>query len=259
MKYSHIYLFLLVLLMASCVRHRNYRYLIPDHTAGDKDSVSIAAQHKDYILQAGDVLDIKVSSNVASSEIEVFNKRFESSNTALSATTAGNYFNGYLLDSKGFIDVPLIGKLKAEGLTCNQLNDTLSSKIAEFVSYASVTTKLGLFRFTVLGEVAVPGTREISNPYNLNIYQAIGLAGDVTDIGNKKKVKLVRKKGEQISVVKIDLSSISMVGSEYYYLQPNDVIYVEPLKAKVFRSNSSNIAILLSALTFVLVLITYAK
>ncbi|MDB5273813.1 MAG: polysaccharide transporter [Chitinophagaceae bacterium] len=245
-----------MLLTFSCVTHKKYPYLIPDSAKTNKDTVQLNTQRDDYLLQVGDVLDVKVASNVAN-DIEIFNKKFEMTNLTAAASAFASYLNGYIIDGQGFIDIPLIGKIKSQGLTCNQLNDTIKVKLAEYINYATVTTKLGVFRVTILGEVTVPGTKEIVNSYNLNIYQAIGLAGDATDIANKKKVKLIRKKGDQVTVVKLDLSSISMIGSPYYYLQPNDVLYIEPLKAKVFRSNAANISLTLSALTFIIVMGNY--
>lgn len=259
MKYNLASFLVMVLCLCSCVVHRDYKYLIPVDSATKKDTVDLNASQKDYKLQAGDIVDLKVASNVTGSEVEVFNKRFQSNNNSSTASSSGTYFTSYLIEKDGYIEVPLIGKVKAEGLTCIQLNDTMQVKVSEFINYASVSTRLGVFRLTILGEVTAPGTREISNPNNLTIFQAIGLAGDITDIGNKKKVKLIRKNGDQVKVVKLDISSISMIGSEYYYIQPNDVIIVEPLKAKVLRSNSANIALALSGLTFVLVLINYIK
>ncbi len=259
MKCSYSIFFVVALLLCSCVVHKDYKYFIPVDAASKKDTVNLSNSPKDYVLQVGDIVDLKVSSNVTGSEVEVFNKRFQSNSNSAASNTLGSYFTGYLIEKDGYIEVPLIGKVKAQGLSCIQLNDTMQVKVSEFINYASVTTRLGIFRVTILGEVNAPGTKEMTNPNNLTIFQAIGLAGDITDIGNKRKVKLVRKNGDKIKVVKLDISSISMIGSEYYYIQPNDVIYVEPLKAKVLRSNSANIALALSGLTFVLVLINYIK
>ncbi|HSZ71153.1 MAG TPA: polysaccharide biosynthesis/export family protein, partial [Cytophagaceae bacterium] len=243
MKYKiRIAFFLfLTLIIGSCVTHRKYPYL----QGTNKDTVQFNIQREEYTLQPGDVLDIKVSSNIPS-DIEIFNKRFEATNPSNNSNAISNYLYGYLVNGHGNIEIPLIGTLHVTGLTCNQLNDTIQEKLSEFLNYVSVTTKLGVFRITVLGEVFQPGTKEIINQYNVNIYQAIGLAGDATDLANKKKVKLVRKKDGQISVIRLDLSTINMIASEYYYLQPNDVVYVEPLKAKVFRSNASNVTVVLS-------------
>ena len=260
MKYKIKAVFLVAsFLMYSCVVHKDYRYLIPTDSATNRDSVSLHTVTNEYVLQVNDIVDLKVASNVTGSEVEIFNKRFESNSSSASASFAGTYFTGYVIAKDSTVDIPLIGKVKAAGLSCQQLNDTMQVKISQFINYASVTTKVGLFRITILGEVTSPGTKEIANPSNLSIYQAIGLAGDVSELGNKRKVKLIRKKGNDVLVVKLDLASISMIGSDYYYLQPNDVIYVEPLKAKVLRSNSANIALALSALTFVIVLTNYLK
>ena len=260
-SYKGVFFLSFLLLTFSCVTHKDFRYLIPEGSSINKDSLNFHVIQKEYVLQVGDVLDIKVSSNVGSSDVEIFNKKFQSGsvNASGGGSFAGSYFSGYMIDNKGNIDIPLIGKVYSKGLTCYQLNDTIEAKISQFVNYTTVTTKLGYFRFTVLGEVMAPGTKELINDFNLNIYQAIGYAGDITDIGNKRKVKLVRKNGDEVSVVKLDLSGMPVLDSKYYYLQPNDVIYVEPLKAKVLRSNSGSIALVLSALTFVLILFTYTR
>jgi polysaccharide export outer membrane protein len=249
---------LLALSMTACVTYKRYPYLIPQDQASNKDSISLQTQRQDYLLQPGDIVDIKVASNIES-DIEIFNKKFEGAPTVMNSTYASGYFSGYLIAQDGYIDIPLIGKLKSSGLTCDQLNDTLKLKLSEYINFATVTTKLGMFRITILGEVTTPGTREVVNHVNLNIYQAIGLAGDITDVGNKRKVKLIRKVNEEVKVIKLDVSGLSMIQSDYYYLKPNDVIYVQPLRAKLLRSNSANIALTLSALTFIFVLLNYTK
>lgn len=254
-----LYFLMLALSMTtSCVTYKKYPYLIPETQSVNKDSVSLQTKRQDYLLQPGDVVDIKVASNIKS-DIEIFNKQFEGAPTALNSTYAGGYFSGYLIAQDGYIDIPLIGKLKSAGLTCEQLNDTLKLKLSEYINYVTVTTKLGMFRITLLGEVLSPGTKEVVNHYDLNIYQAIGLAGDITEIGNKRKIKLIRKVGEEVRVIKLDVSGMAMIESEYYYLKPNDVIYVAPLKAKLTRTNSTNIGLALSALTFIIVLINLKK
>ncbi len=247
---------LLTLISGSCVRYKKYPYLLD--TQNKKDTTAFHVEREDYKLHPGDVLDINVSSNV-SSDIEIFNKKFEGVTSNNNSTPIANYIYGYLVNFQGYIDIPLIGLVKASGLTCMQLNDSIKVKLSEYINYANVTTKLGVFRITVLGEVLQPGTKDLVNQNNLTIFQAIGYAGDATDLANKKNVKLVRRYNDKTMVVKLDLSSVNMIASEYYYLQPNDVIYIEPLRAKVIRSNSSNIALALSALTFVLVLLTYIK
>lgn len=259
MKYSKVIIFLfLLMLLGGCVTYNKYPYLLSDQGHYKQDTVQIHIERDQYQLQKGDVLDIKITSTVAT-DIDIFNKRFEGTAVTSNTNSYSNYFNGYIIDTNGDIDMPLIGKIRSIGLTCDQLNDSIQSKLGQFVNYANVSTKLGIFRITILGEVLLPGTKDIVNSYNLNVYQAIGLAGDVTDLANKSKVKLVRKKGDQVDVVTLDLSKMSMIESEYYYLKPNDVIYVQPLKAKVLRTNSSNVALAISVLTFIIVLISYSR
>ncbi len=257
MKYKVIFI-LCVLFLQGCVTYKRYPYLLSHGNEMKKDTIQLGTNQIDYQLQIGDVLDIKVTSSVAS-DIEIFNKRFEETAVSSNTNPYSNYFNGYIIDINGNIELPLMGKIKAVNLTCGQLNDTIESKLAEYINYANVSTKLGIFRVTILGEVNNPGTKDVVNAYNLNVFQAIGLAGDATDLANKRKVKLIRKKGTRIDVVKLNLSELSMIGSDYYYLQPNDVVYVQPLKAKVLRTNSSNIALALSVLTFTIVLLNYTK
>lgn len=258
MKYHVVIIFLSFIFLQGCVTYKKYPYLLSDGKELKKDTIQLDVLRTEYQLQKGDVLDIKISSTVAT-DIEIFNKRFEGASVNSNTNPYSNYLSGYIIDNNGDIEMPLMGKIKAMGLTCSQLNDTIQSKLTEYISFSNVTTKLGIFRVTILGEVTTPGTKDIVNAYNLNIYQAIGLAGDVTDVGNKNKVKLVRKNGDRIEVIKLDLGNISMIESKYYYLQPNDVIYVQPLRAKLLRTNSSNIALVLSALTFVIVLLNYTK
>lgn len=242
MKLFRIFIVLvLTCLTFGCVRYKQLTYL-DRVNAGDTYSDSIFA----YKVQKGDMLDISIKSPDPS-RVEIFLHE--------GATTGGGqagpamlYLKSYLVDDSGFVRIPLAGNVKVEGLTLAEIDIAISSKLSEYLKFTTVSTKLLSFRITVLGEVKTPGTQFVYAPM-LNIYQAIGQAGDITDIGDRSRVKVMRRKGGKTVVEEVNLDGNALITSEYMYLQPNDVVYVLPLKVKVIRANTTNVSFALSLIT----------
>lgn len=139
----------------------------------------------------------------------------------------------YLVDENGNISYPQLGEVQVAGLTLLEVRDKLQKMVDNYVVNTSVVVKLANRTFTILGDFN--GSGLITMPKNqYTIFEALGAAGGVSDFGNRQKVKLIRETPEGTRIVNIDLTSDALLSSEYYYILPNDVIYVEPNNYRVY-------------------------
>lgn len=187
-----------------------------------------------YSLQANDVLSVKVLS-VDPDMSNIFN--IVNPSNAFGVSEPGSmYLSGYTIDNEGFINLPTVGKLKVEGLTTSQTQDLIQRNLNRYITDATVVVKLISFKISVLGAVRNAGYFYIYNE-QANLLEGLSLAGDLTDAANRGSIKLIRQKGGASEVVLLDLKDPNLVQSQYYYLMPNDVIYVEPLETQLKRNN----------------------
>jgi len=202
------------------------------------------------VIQISDQLSIQVYSSATDPKIDALYN--------LTNTNAGSNTNpaiqGYLVDQNGNIEYPRVGIIHAEGLTKEQLGDSIRARLSTELTNPSVIIRYMNFRVTVLGEVGHAGT--ISIPYErINIFEAIGLAGDIPLTGKKNSVRVIRELNGDRQVGTIDLTAKNVFESPYFYLQQNDIIMVDPTKARV-RTNEETI--ILQRVTFALTFITSA-
>ncbi|WP_435132248.1 polysaccharide biosynthesis/export family protein [Formosa sp. A9] len=154
----------------------------------------------------------------------------------------------YLIDNNGNIEFPVLGTIKIGGLTRSEANEYLKSLLIEYIKDPIVNIRLANFRITVLGEVNKPGTYTIPNE-KITLTEGLGLAGDLTIYGKRENVFLIREINGENRYYKFDLTSINVTNSPYYYLTQNDVIYVEPNKARIRSSKyNQNNVVLISAI-----------
>ena len=191
-------------------------------------------------LQSNDFLKISISSlNAAASAI--FNPFPQAADGKTENTKAeGDQYVGYLVSSDGFIEIPNLGKIKAAGLTKTQLKNYITKDIVDkkLLVNPIVDIRYLNFEITVLGEVASPSVITVPSE-KISLVKALGMAGDITIYGKKDNVLLIREEGGVRKTRHINLNSSDFLNSEYYYLRPNDVVYVEPNKAKVAVSGRS--------------------
>ncbi len=158
-------------------------------------------------------------------------------------------FQPYLVDKEGYIDFPVIGKMKLGGLLKSEAIAYIKKQLEPYLKDPIITIQFMSYKVTVLGEVARPNTYTI-NTERVSILEALGRAGDLTIYGRRDNVLLIREKeGGVKEYVRINLNDTDILTSEYYYLQQNDVIYVEANKTKVTSASSTNVSLYLSALS----------
>ena len=147
------------------------------------------------------------------------------------STSTTTQLQTYLVDKEGYINFPVLGKVRAAGLSKQQLSEELESKIHAYVSDAIVNIQIVNYKLMILGEVARPGVVTVSND-RISILDALGRAGDLTINANRKNILLIRDTNGEKEFVRLDLTSPDIFASPYYYMRQNDVVYVEPNDAK---------------------------
>ena len=134
----------------------------------------------------------------------------------------------------------------------------MNKEVSEIIIGASVVVKLVMFNISMLGEVKSPGKYPIYNN-RINIFEALAMANDLTAFADRSKVQIIRTNGTKTNIAVFDLQNKEILTSPYYYLQPNDIVYVEPLKEKTWRYETFPYALALSTISLVLVVLTFFK
>ena len=144
---------------------------------------------------------------------------------------------GYLVDKEGYVDFPVLGKLQVDGISRNELADMLKEKLSGYLKNPIVTIQYLNFKVTVLGEVKAPGSYKV-NSERVSIFDALGMAGDLQINAKRKNVLVMREDGDEKVFAQLDLTSENIIHSPFFYLQQNDVVYVEPNKARIVGGNA---------------------
>lgn len=258
MSYKRIFIILLPLLMASCVTSKRVNLMqepgknrIPQYA----DTIS----YEDYELRIGDRLYIYVYS-----VDERVNKMFNSSSgtIGLQMLQGGGGVGGsydlytYLVQSDGCIDFPMVGRIPVRGLTTRNVKAILEEELSSFIkSYGeyqmtSVDVKIVRRSFSVISDRG-SGTFNIQKE-KVTIFEALAMAGDIGDFGDRSKVRIVREKEGVTHVKEFDVRSQDIINSEFYYIEPNDVIYIQRIKGQSFGINSvtTSISVVATTLAF---------
>lgn len=208
-----------------------------------------------YLLRNGDLLTVNVYS-INEKAMEVFGQSQRNA-TSVYNSDVSVYHNGFLVTDSGYVNFPLIGKVYATGKSLKEVSDDLESKLRDYFPDAVVNIKLINFNITVMGEVRSPGNYRLIKS-RMNIFEAIAIAGDMTTYG-RREVYVIRETSQGPKIVELDLKSQKVLESEYFYLMPNDIVYVRPHRAKVFGFEAVPIGIILSSVSTILVIINFLK
>ena len=248
----------LCFISTSCINTRKTTYF---NDLGDTRIQSPAPSVP--IIHKNDLLSISVnSSNPDASKI--FNDPNLSNTTTSTATGSTTQMVGYLVTDEGSFKFPELGTIKAEGLTIKELSEFMTQILIDkkLLIDPIVTIRFLNFRVTVLGEVNHPTVITVPNE-RISVLEALGLAGDLTIYGKRDNVLLIREENGGKLIKRIDLNSPDILRSPYYYLQSNDVLYVEANKNKVASVSNTRqlLPIFFSALSFLtaVVYLTYHK
>jgi len=247
-KIRNLLIVFLVILVNSCIPIEKLKYF------NDIDELQepIVNPKKQKVIEPFDYLFIKVFS-IDEKTNQLFN-----ASTNLPPSSAST-LSGYLVEESGNIDFPFVGKIKVSGLTTEEASKKLEAALGEYVSNAAITISFMDNNVTLLGEVQRQGVYPFTQD-KLNIYEALALGGGISQYGNRKNVILVRQEGDKIMHYRLNLSDSKIAAKDFYYIQANDVIIVEPLKSSSwFSFNSSTFTTLLVSITSIFSILVFAK
>ena len=253
-KYNQplFYLFI-VIFFSSCVSTKQAGYF-----ENVTDTLLLTkADEIEPLIQKNDILSIYITSlnPEASAVFNAPNSQVTSSSTTSGSSSAG----GYLVNTDGNIQLPILGTIKAAGITKKQFKSDITNIIVDkkLLIDPIVTIRHLNYEVTIIGEVGKPTVINVPNE-KISLLKALGIAGDITIYGQKENVLLIREIEGKRKVKRIDLNSKTFLSSPYYYLQPNDVVYVEPNKRKVLNANRNQqiLPALLTSLSIIAVVLT---
>ncbi|WP_316930375.1 polysaccharide biosynthesis/export family protein [Formosa agariphila] len=228
--------------------HKEMVYLQPQETVTDSISKVVASQSP-YRVQIYDILNIRVKA-LDQDAVQIFNPMGEDLLSANSDERA--YFDGFTVDLHGEIRVPALGRINVLGYTLEEIEKILESKLLEeqFKETANifVTVKLTGLRYTVSGEVGSPGTNTLFQD-RVNIFEAIANAGEIPITGDRKDIMIIRQYPQGQKIHHLDITQEDVMNSPYYYIQPNDIVYVKPLKQKSWGTGETGMQTLATIAT----------
>ncbi len=231
----NIALFILALSATSCVPVKKMIYL-----QSDKEAVPVEVfeyQKENYRLQVNDILDVQIRSmNEEANNLFSMSAARQNSQAMNAGVQGGGdlyYMTGYTVAEDGTIELPFIGKVKVIGLSLSEAKETIDNEVSKFFKTYFLQVKLGGIRFSTIGEFRLTGKYVILQN-QVTIYEAIAMSGDLTALANRDEIKLIRQYPNGTKVHSINLLDQSIIGSPYYFIQPNDVLYAEPLPQKSY-------------------------
>ncbi|MDF1576046.1 MAG: polysaccharide export protein [Bacteroidales bacterium] len=233
---------LLIVSAVSCVHTKETTYL---QQYDDKENLFAYTPPSDYLIQTNDNLYIRISTPDPQWSA-IFNP--ESSGVGMGMSEAAIQLSSYSVQPNGTIDLPYIGLVEVRGLTINEVKEVIESELRDYVRDPSLIVRLVNNNIAILGEVEAPGLYPVYKD-RLNIFQALAMAGDISEFGDRYRVAIIRQGEDTSDIVEFDLTDRNIIDSEYYYVQPNDVLYVKPKKGRYFSINSFPWTFVLSSIT----------
>ena len=250
-------------MFTSCVSQKKILYLQNEQMLNDSVFMSIEYPNErtfNYKVQPGDNLYIRIAS-LDEKFAAYFNFMNQggglmNSNTQYSSGNASIYLNGYTVGADGNIDLPFVGDVFVKNLTVDEIQVKVQEIMNEYLKETVVYVKLGVFNLTILGEVLRPGQYQIYQS-DINLFQALALAGNATDFANKSNIKIIHQTSKGSQIVRVNLNEADVLSSPDFYLKPNDIIYVEPLKTKQFGFTSVPYGTIISAISLLVTCFTF--
>ncbi len=249
----------IILISGSCVTHKKLTYLRYseelDQTLMPESNVLIHVTPSAYKIMPYDNLFIRVITPDPQWS-SLFNIMPVGAGGAVTEESAALF--GYPVDADGRIEIPFVGKVNASGKTLAELKVELDSTFKNYVTDAAITVRLVNNYVSLLGELRNPGRYPLTKD-RINIFEVLSMAGDMSEFSNRQKVQIIRPSPYGPMVKEVSLSDRSILTSEFFYLLPNDIIYVKPISGRMFAHNTSIYSLLLSTITTALVIVSYFR
>lgn len=236
---SLLFIFILLISLSSCITNKDVVYLQDKGTVVN-DSLAIKEAMKPYRIQINDQL--KISVRTLGEDVEAVTKIFNPTPDAIGSTQEQLYFNGNTVDLHGNIEFPILGSINVLGYTLSEVEEKIKiilyDKFFESTTELYITVKLPGLKYTTLGEIGSSGFQVVFQD-RVNIIEAIANAGDIAQTGDRTDVLIVRQYPNGQKIHHIDLTDIAAIQSEFYYIKPNDIIMVKPLKRKALGGGTT--------------------
>lgn len=254
-------MFLLVSAFSACIPNRKY-VLLQEHEKLRQDTSNIFSEYA-YRLQCGDVinLDIRLLEPDERLKSLFIGATLQGGGNLANGSNDFFYLTGFSLDDSGNITLPLVGKVYLKGKTKGESQQLLEQILRTYINSVYVTVRLGGFRFSILGEVNRPGKYSVFQS-RVTMLEALAVAGDFTQVAKRDRVVLLRQYADGSRIHELNFLDVTLINSPYFYLQPNDILYVEPLKIRAIGTGYQGIqtfTTLISVLSSTLVVITLLR
>lgn len=242
----HRLLIFLVLLgvLSSCVSRKRLTYLqlaenqkvdsLQGGVVQKSDTNIYKLQRNKYQVQPNDILSITVRT-YDERAAQMFNLQNQNQGGAMQGGDITFYLQGYSVDLDGYIDMPVLGRIKVLGKNTSEIKVLVQSKLNQYFKEdaAYVTVQLAGVRYSIVGDIAAPG-RYVIFQNQVNIFEALAQAGDISIVGDRREVMILRQTPEGVITYELDLTNREIINDPRYFIQPNDVINVKPLPQKSF-------------------------
>jgi polysaccharide export outer membrane protein len=246
-----LYTCFVLIFFTACTSSKKYDYFQANYNSKDKSTVLPfdVATAPIHIIDIGDVIEINYYTP------DEINQSIMNTSDESEKKTKINLFT---VNSEGYIEIPLIGTCKVLGCNIDDVKDTVTNRISKYFNIAYIQVKLNSFKINIIGEVTTPGIKNIYSS-EINIIQAISIAGDVSQFGNKREVVLLRKENGKYRIYEIDLTDLNIVKSESFYLKSNDTIYIKPVRSKSLQNIYPILSLGLSLINTALIILQLTR
>jgi polysaccharide biosynthesis/export protein len=247
-NYPILLLGTILLSFTACTSPKKMKYL-----QGNNNTTHQITRDYTYQIQTGDVLFVKINT-LDNHTYESFNAQGEAGSRSTSEIAL--YLNSYTVNDSGYINLPIVGDIKVSGLSIDETSKEIQKNVNVYLKETSIIVKLMSFKITILGEVQNPGVYQVYDA-SLTLFQALGLAGDLNNYGKRKNIKLIRQTPEGQKIIDLDITNQNILSSEYFYLLPNDVLYVEPHITKSFGFDRFPFTEMFTGITTLVIILTF--
>lgn len=250
-------------LLSSCVTNKKYVLLQKDDiNVQDLPKDSVVREYKlpdyEYKIQPEDIISVQFESLTAA-EYDIFNRGVALQQQNMNMAMGGPLLIGELVDPNGEVMFPVIGKVKVAGYTVFQLQDRLQEMADKYLESPVVSVRLLNFRFTIMGEANREGTVVLQNN-RVNIIEAIGLAGGLKDLADKKNVKLIRQINGKTEVRYLNLLDENLINKPEYFVHQSDILIVPALRQRPYRQYfGQNLSLILSSASLLLITLSLIR
>jgi polysaccharide export outer membrane protein len=247
--FKKIFFVLTIIVLSSCVSKKDIVYFQNDEI----DQAKVSNSYR-TIIKPDDLLQITITA-LDIEAVRPFNLAAVTYSTSSNSAIGVAQQQTYLVDTSGEIDFPVLGKLKIGGLSRNEVIDLLKRKLSpDYIKEPNVNIKIANYKISVMGDVRMPGSYNIPNE-RITILDALALAGDVNISGQRNNILIIREEENKKVQYRVDLRSNALLTSPVYYLQQNDVVYVEPNYARIQSASSNSSTSLFISITGLIITI----